>query len=552
MRKNGALMPSKKISRQQFIAGGAALAAGVLIGGKLIQVALHKGIKAPVPGSIVGANSKAGHLLRGGFNFAEPGETSTIPVAIIGGGISGLSAARRLQQKGLSNFLLLELGNDTGGNSASGKNEVTEYPWGAHYLPVPDVRMKDMLQFLEECGSITGYNSEGLPEYNEFHLCAMPEERLFIHGTWQEGLLPNLGLSNEDHAQVKRFMALTDTYRNAVGPDGKDLFAIPIDDSSKGKEWAELDGISFADFLKQNKFTSPYLLWYLNYCCRDDYGSTLQTTSAWAGLHYFAGRKGNGANAKHQDVLTWPEGNKFLVNKLSNSFTPGNVKTGNVVYRVADTTDNKVEICYYNTATEKTHRLIADKVILATPQYVNKKILQVKRAIDYDKFSYTPWVVANITLNKTPASRGHSLCWDNVFYNSNSLGYVNACHQHLNAFDKRRVFTYYLPLTETEPRAERMKAYSRTHADWANLIVTDMKNAHVNFEQCLQHIDIWLWGHAMARPLPGFISGKERAAANQEIDNRLFFAHSDLSGISIFEEAFYSGIRAADKLLQGL
>jgi len=55
----------------------------------------------------------------------------------------------------------------------------------------------------------------------------------------------------------------------------------------------------------------------LNYCCKDDYGSTLENTSAYAGLHYFCARRAKAANAESSAVLTWPEGNSFLVNKLA-------------------------------------------------------------------------------------------------------------------------------------------------------------------------------------------------------------------------------------------
>ena len=37
--------------------------------------------------------------------------------------------------------------------------------------------------------------------------------------------------------------------------------------------------------------------------------------------------------------------------------------------------------------------------------------------------------------------------------------------------------------------------------------------------------------------------------AKTPIDNQIFFAHSDLSGVSIFEEAFHQGINAAKQVL---
>jgi hypothetical protein len=53
----------------------------------------------------------------------------------------------------------------------------------------------------------------------------------------------------------------------------------------------------------------------------------------------------------------------------------------------------------------------------------------------------------------------------------------------------------------------------------------------------------------MIRPTPGFIWGERRAAMQAPI-GRLVFAHSDMSGISIFEEAYTRGVTAASAVFQ--
>jgi len=52
----------------------------------------------------------------------------------------------------------------------------------------------------------------------------------------------------------------------------------------------------------------------------------------------------------------------------------------------------------------------------------------------------------------------------------------------------------------------------------------------------------------MIQPRVGFIWGKARWRAAQPQGN-IYFAHSDLSGFSIFEEAQYRGILAAEKIV---
>jgi hypothetical protein len=56
------------------------------------------------------------------------------------------------------------------------------------------------------------------------------------------------------------------------------------------------------------------------------------------------------------------------------------------------------------------------------------------------------------------------------------------------------------------------------------------------------------WGHAMIRPRPNFIHGGARAAARAPFRS-VHFAHTDLSGLALFEEAFDHGLRAAEEVL---
>jgi len=57
-------------------------------------------------------------------------------------------------------------------------------------------------------------------------------------------------------------------------------------------------------------------------------------------------------------------------------------------------------------------------------------------------------------------------------------------------------------------------------------------------------------GHAMIRPAVGSIFSEERGRlARRAPRSRILFANSDLSGISIFEEAQYHGVEAAQAVL---
>ena len=52
----------------------------------------------------------------------------------------------------------------------------------------------------------------------------------------------------------------------------------------------------------------------------------------------------------------------------------------------------------------------------------------------------------------------------------------------------------------------------------------------------------------MIRPRPGFVWSAARQGASKPYRG-IHFAHTDLSGVPLFEEAFYHGIRAAEEVL---
>ncbi len=534
------------MSRRNFLlqlaAGGVVLLTGAGCG-------VRRGA-GNIPGTIVGANSKTGHLLRNGGPYPEPHHTVEVNVLIVGGGISGLSAKRWLQQEGVKDVLLLEMDDHFGGNATYGQNPVSKYPWGAHYIPVPDLRNREILDFLHQIGTITGFDTAGLPIYNEYHLCHDPEERLFIDGIWQDGIVPENGVPAADKEQFRRFSAEVAAFKAAVGSDGRDAFAIPVDTSSADAVYRDLDRISFRQYLTQKGYTSRYLLWYLEYGCKDDFGTNLDGTSAWAGIHYFACRKGRGVNANSSSVLTWPEGNGFLMEHLKSQCVANEIKLRQLVYRIEPVDGGGMNAYVADMVTGKGFIVHAQKLLLATPQMVNKHLLKGygERTAACAAFAYAPWLIANITVNGFEKQHGMPLCWDNVFYGKPSVGYVNANHQDLGRVSKN-VLTFYKSYTDHDPATERNRLYAKTRSELLDEILDELDFVHPGITAQIEHADLWLWGHGMVAPKVGFMWGADRTAAAQPIDNRVFFGHSDLSGISIFEEAFYRGIHAAQQIV---
>jgi hypothetical protein len=161
-------------------------------------------------------------------------------------------------------------------------------------------------------------------------------------------------------------------------------------------------------------------------------------------------------------------------------------------------------------------------------------------------------MVANLTLRAFPESHpGTPLCWDNVIHDSDSLGYVVATHQSLRSHLDQTVFTYYLPLSGGDSAVERRRLLDTPWQRWADQVLGDLARPHPEIRELVTRLDVWRWGHAMVRPRPGFLWGEARQRAANPI-GKVHFAHSDLSGFSLFEEAQYRGVAAAEQVLEQL
>jgi hypothetical protein len=516
--------------------------------------------EARITGTIVGASHATGHRLRDD-DFPPPTETHDVSVVIVGGGMAGLSAAWKLSKSGFEDYALLELEAEAGGNSRSGRNDVSAYPWGAHYLPVPPPEAPAVRELLEEMGMVQSYGVDGEPVYDPRHLCHAPQERVFMDGAWRDGLSARDLLDPEGTGNVAvldEFEAQVQTYRNYRDALGRRAFAIPVAASTTDAEIVALDEISMRDYLDRAGWSSDTLRWYVDYCCRDDYGCTLDTTSAWAGWHYFCSRPAEG------QYLTWPEGNGRIVQHVLNRVAQ-QVRTGMLVYRVGTgdagaerpatggiaqpgLVTGGIDVDAVDTVSGTAVRYRARRAIYALPRFTAHHVIEGYAPPEApDAFTYCPWMVANLTVSGLPVGAA----WDNVLYDSASLGYVVATHQNLSIAPGPSVLTYYRPLSVPNPTVARTWMLDQTWDDWVALVLADLSQAHPEIESLVTHVDVMLWGHAMIRPVPGFVWGASRRRAEAP-HGAIRFAHSDMSGVSIFEEAQYHGVRAAEAVMRDL
>ena len=231
------------------------------------------------------------------------------------------------------------------------------------------------------------------------------------------------GLPEADLAQHRRFLAQVQALHTRRGNDGRKVFAIPLTLSSRDPAWTALDGITFRQWLEREGYTSPALRWYLDYCCRDDYGADTGAVSAWAGLHYFAARDGHAANAAEGAVLTWPGGLSTLVARMRAAISarlgherwllPGTAA------RIRETPAGPRIACV--TDDGGAYALQARRAVCAMPLFVAQRLLPDIRAYGYDPAVHASpraaWMVSNFVMDGYPLEApGEPLSWDNVVY----------------------------------------------------------------------------------------------------------------------------------------
>lgn len=501
------------------------------------------------PGIVLDTGQRRGHaaVRDGGPVRVAPDRWRHVRVAVVGAGASGLAAAWALRRFGMRDVLVLELADDIGGTARGQDDAVTPMPWGAHYIVAPQSHQTDLIGLLSEMGAIEDWRGDGSPIVSEALRCREPEERVFYRGRWYSGLYLAAGASARDIAQYRRFQGEIDRWVNWRDPSGRRAFAIPVAACSDAAEPTALDRQTFAAWLAERGFTSERLLWLCDYACRDDYGLLARDTSAWAGLFYFASRMAR-PGAEPEPLVTWPDGNRPLIQALARG---ASIETGVTVVDISDS-GRHVELTAIGR--DGPIGVRAERVIVAIPRHVARRIVAPLRQRAERDVETSPWAVANLHLAARPRERSDAApAWDNVLRDSPSLGYVSATHQR-GRDTGPTVWTWYYPFPDPDAKASRRRVEGAGRDEWAEVALADLSRAHPDLRSLVTRIDVAFWGHGMARPTVGAMFDGTRTARAQPI-GRIHFAHTDASGIALFEEAFDHGLRCAREVegaLRGL
>jgi len=493
----------------------------------------------------VGQSAARGHAIRDrALHRRSERDPLRTAIAIIGAGAAGASAAWRLHRAGFDDVHVFELEDLTGGTARAGSMPRSAYPMGAHYLPSPHRGFTSLLTLLGSLGMILGTDPDGRPEFDPTIVCRGPVERHRYRGRWHDGIYPHDGQTRAEADEWRRFQDHLLELDDQRGPDGRRLFDLPIDHSSRALR--HLDRISMAQYLDEHGFRSWRLRWLVDYMCRDDYGCTLETTSAFAALHHELAR---GLEDVHDRVLlTWPQGNAALVSAMLERSNLGERLHCQTAAVGIDPT--RGEFLAVHLGNGPSFQVQADVILWASPRFVLPYALTTPtpQATQHG-LSYAPWLVANVFTTTPPAGIGSPLAWDNVPVGAPHLGYVVANHQESTeaAIQPGTVLTLYHPFIEP-PDDARRSLLAGTTETWSEHVVQAFEGMHPGITPKLRRIDIARWGHAMVRAVPGLLFGDRLLQAAAPLD-RVIPCAADVGGLPLFEQSFCHGVRAAEAAL---
>ncbi|KAG8457467.1 hypothetical protein KFE25_003771 [Diacronema lutheri] len=417
-------------------------------------------------------------------------------------------------------------------------------------------------------------------------------------GRWLEcadGLLPSHLLTDDDRAQLRRLRAAVAA--EADGRDGARRFAVPVAHSLVDARAIALDRTPALRWLTSVNVTSERVLWWAEYGMRDDYGVALRDASAWALVHYFAARdsderlEGADGNGWLVRFLARAAGSRVRTRALVTAVVPLARQSKALSAARGERASGGATVRYWDEAAGESVELRARRVIYAAPRFTAKHIVNGYTPSRAANFTYAPWVVANVGLRAPPpaerqpvsralralasralggAADGGGSAWgyracDSVIYNGpggapvgeggGGLGYALTTSHAARArrsrwrsllallwppaWPERRaaVLTHFTALTDLEPAAARAWLLGTSWAYWRERVLAELEVAHAGIRALVTRVDVAFLAHAMVRPTVGFVWGDARRLAAVPHASVVHWAHSDMSGLSLVEEA---------------
>jgi protoporphyrinogen oxidase len=476
--------------------------AGSVVAGCPIDLSLLSAQTTIPEPSVESEENRICHQVRDGKVFARPPASALHDVVIVGGGVSGLSAAYFLRDK---DFLLLEKEPHWGGNAYLMDYEGSAYGTGSAFI------VKDEEAAFALCKEI---GLEPLPIASQDGSIIKGE---WVPATWNDGL-DKLPYPPNVREGFKKFR--------------KEMLAVNL--KQRGKE---LCNTAFADLLKG--YPEEVKLWWDNFG-PSNWGAVSEETAAAVAIENFQGMAGK----EILECYTWPGGLGAITRKLADILQPkfpDRMQLGATIVAVVPGKSD-VQVTYMQGSELKT--VSARTVIMATPKFITRRIvdgLSDAQAEAMRQIRYIPYCVVNLIFDKPVFNKGYDTwCPNNTFTDFIVADWV--IRNHPGYHQKFNILSFYTPMREDERPRILSEQGARTVA--VN-VMKDFQKLFPGSNVDPLEVHVYRRGHPLYMSTPGLYTQIQPLV--REPMDRIFFANTDSEGP---ESTTNKGIIAAKRAVK--
>lgn len=469
-------------SRRDFIKF---VVAGSVASGCPIDKALFPDPEADPPSTYVeGEKFAICHQVRDSHSFPTPDATRKVDIAIVGGGMAGLSAAYFLQGK---DWLLLEKEDHFGGNAYQEEYAGQPYSTGAAY----DFRDSYSDHLAKEIG--LNLLPIDMPD-------PTVDNGVYTPDTWRTGL-SQLPYSKATVASFKKF--------------SEDILKL-----DPRKDILDLDSKPFTDITRA--YAPEITKWWDAYGL-SNWGAATQDTTAYIGVsdaHYLI--KGEDSTR-----VILPGGLGCISHRLVDVMKPkyGERMLGGATVISIIPNANSVRVTYVKE--DKLTAVDARVVLMCSPKFIASRIVaglpdDQKQAMR--RMRYAPVPMINMIFDKPIYRKGY----DNWCPGNSFTDFIVAdwTIRKLPGYKpKYEILTFYSTLRKSE-RAVLLEESGCK--EFAGKVLRDFQKLLPEFKVDPIEIHLYRRGHAMLMAVPGQYT-KNRMIASRPME-RIFFGNSDSGG----------------------
>lgn len=424
------------------------------------------------------------HQVRDGKQFAEGPVTKRYEVVIVGGGVSGLSAAYFMRDR---DFLLLEKEPHWGGNAYREEYQGQGFATGSAF----DEKGTASQQLAQEIGlTLLPIN------------CPDPAiiAGKWIPDFWRSGLdqLPYPAAVRESFKKFRSTFLALDPEKDAEHLDRLPLSHYLDGYAPEVKQWWDAYGPS-------------------------NWGATSDDTSAQVAAVEF-----KDMTSEEDTRLTLPGGNGAFSAKLAATLHTTHAEQMIADATIVSVTQQKSEVHITYVTSGELHTIAAKYVVMATPKFITARLVVGLPDAQHEAmlaYRYCPYPVINMIFDKPVYNRAYDTwCPGNAFSDFIVADWV--LQKQPGYVQKNNILTFYTPLAEAQ-RSTLLQVDSCQRL--ATRVLADFRKLQPEFSSA-EPIEVHLYrrGHPMFLPTPGNFTNVI-PVANQPFE-RIYFANTDSVG----------------------